>query len=119
MALAKRMYAINERLVSYRVNHGNNSQANKHKNPLSFTIAYKKVKQTLEDKSLYYTFYQTYANVLINEIVYNYESTKTEEAKKTIVDYLKDNGLKELGIDDINEELIYTNNYDTFKDIIK
>ena len=27
--------------------------------------------------------------------------------------------LKELGIDDINEELIYTNNYDTFKDIIK
>ena len=106
MALAKKMYAINEPLVNYRVNHGNNSQATKHKNPLAFTIAYKKVKQTLEEKNIYNKFYQTYLNVLINEIVYNYNSTKTDKAKKIILNYLKKEGLKELGIDNIDEELI-------------
>lgn len=119
LALADRIMAINEKLVYYRINAGGNTQAKKHKNPLSFIEAYKKVKGKLEEEGVFEDFYQTYMNVLVTEIVFNYNSTKTEEAKKNILDYLKKQGLKELGIEKINEDLIYAHErYKEYKEIM-
>lgn len=120
MTLAKKIFAVNEPLVYYRVNHGDSSQTTKHKDPLAFIRAYLKVKKTLEEKNLYNNYYQTYMNVLITEIVYNYTSTKTEEAKGRIKDYLLNRGLEELGIKTINEDLLYVKEkYEIYKEIIK
>ena len=119
-ALANKMYAIDEPLVNYRVNHGNNTQKNKYKDPLAFIRAYKKVKETLEKNKLFGTYYQTYMNVLITEIVYNYNTIQTEEGKKLLLDSLKNGDLLELGIDVINENLIYAHQkYQKYKEIMK
>ena len=120
MTLSKKIFAVNKPLVYYRVNHGNSTQKNKYKDPLAFIRAYKKVKETLENKNLFETYYQTYMNVLITEIVYNYTSTDTEQAKNTIKDYLLNGGLEELGIKIINEDLLYVKRkYELYKEIIK
>ena len=120
LALAKRLMAINEKLVYYRVNQKSNTQSKKHKNPLMFIEAYKKVRERLEKEGVFQDFYQTYLNVLITETVYNYKSTNTKEAKEEIVSYLKKKGLKELAIDNIDESLIYSiERYEEFKEIMK
>ena len=106
-SLAKRFYAIDEKLVNYRVNHGTNTQACKHREPLAFINAYLKLKKELEKRNLFDKYYQSYLNTLFCEITYNYNSTNTEEAKMKIVKYLKDKGLKELGIDNFDKKLIY------------
>jgi glycosyltransferase involved in cell wall biosynthesis len=118
-SLAKRFYAIDEKLVNYRVNHGTNTQACKYKEPLSFIKAYLKLKEELEKRNLFDKYYQTYLNTLFCEITYNYNSTKTDEGKKQIVEYLKDKGLKELGIDNFDKKLIYEEKkYNEFCEIL-
>ncbi len=120
MALANRIMAIPDKLVYYRVNQKNNTQSTKHKKPLNFIKAYLEVKKTLEERGVFEDFYKTYLNVLITEIVYNYNSTKTEEAKKEIKSYLEKEGFKKLGIDKIDEDLIYAKvRYEDFKEIFK
>ena len=120
LALADRLMAIDEKLVYYRVNQDKNTQSTKHKDPLNFIKAYLAVKEKLESEGVFDTFYQTYLNVLVTEIVYNYNTTKTSEAKKKIYDYLVDGGFKKLGIKKIDEKLIYAKaRYKDFKEIFK
>ena len=120
LALANRLMAVDKKLVYYRVNQEKNTQSTKHKNPLNFIKAYLAVKEKLENEGIFDDFYQTYLNVLVTEIVYNYNTTKTDEAKKEILNYLVQGGFKELGINKMDENLIYSHaRYEDFKEIFK
>ena len=89
-------------------------------NPLNFIKAYLEVKKALEERGVFEDFYKTFLNVLITEIVYNYNSTKTEAAKEEIKTYLEKKKKKKLGIDKIDEDLIYAKvRYEDFKEIFK
>ena len=114
----KRFYAINEELVNYRFNHGTNSQTLKYKEPLAFIKAYTKLKEELEKRNLFDKYYQTYLNTVISETVYNYNSTKSKDAQKEILNYLNKQGFEELGIKNFDEKLVYEEeNLIKFKEI--
>ena len=119
VALAERIMALNEKLVYYRINHGNNTQATKHKKPLNFIYAYIAVKEKLEKEGVFEDFYKAFINIVINETIYNYNSTKTDEAKEEIAKYLIKEGIHKLGLENIKEEDIYLKSkYEEFKQII-
>ena len=118
-SLAKRFYAIDEKLVNYRINHGTNTQSLKYKEPLSFIKAYTELREELIKRGLFDKFKQTYINTVICETVYNYNSTKSKDAQDKILKYLKKQGLEELGMKNIDEKLVYDEKkYEEFKDII-
>lgn len=110
---AKRIVMLNKVLVEYRINHGINTQAKKHKEPLAFFNAYKEVKRYLEEHNLYETYKNSFRNVVAKEIIFNYNTTK-DEAKNIILDKLKNGGLKELDIHNMKEEDFY--DYDVYYD---
>ena len=115
---AKRIVTIPNRLVYYRVHHGTNLQSNKHKNPLNFLKAYIEVKKFMDNKKIYEKFKVSYINVLLNEIAYNYDSTPSSQ--KEISSALKEYGVKELGLLNIDENIIYNKkDYKKYLDIIK
>ena len=53
-------------------------------------------------------------------IMFNINSVKTDEARDEIINYLNNGGFAELGIERIDEELIYAKKkYEEFKAIFK
>lgn len=105
---AKRMAILNKVLVTYRVGQANNLQAQKHKKPLEFFKAYKKVHDYLIEHNMYETFEKTYTKTALNAIIFNYDSTNTEEAKETIKEKMINGGLEELGLTELTRESFKT-----------
>ncbi len=117
---AKRITTLNKTLVNYRTNHGINTQAQKHKNPLAFYNAYMEVKKYLEAKKLYKKYESSFQNVVLVETVTNYMTTNSDESKKEILKKLKNGGAKEIGILDIDESTTYNKErYNQFKEMMK
>ncbi len=120
LAYANRIAAIDEKLVYYRMNQSNSTQSTKHKNPLNVFIAYKELKNNLEKEDIFDIFYPTYLNFMITGIMFNVNSVKTDEARNNIINYLNSGGFAELGIETIDESLIYAKKkYEEFKKIFK
>ena len=104
---AERMGALEEYLVYYRVNQTTNLQSNKQKNPVAFLKAYGALYDYLVEKDLFNTFKESYYSLVISALVYNYNSTKTDEAKERILKYYFDVFLKGLKIRFIDKDLVY------------
>ena len=120
LALANRIVGIDEKLVNYRMNQKNSTQSTKHKNPLNVFKAYKELKDNLENENVFDIFYPTYLNYMITGIMFNINSVKTDEARDEIINYLNNGGFEELGIEHIDENLIYAKKkYEEFKAIFK
>lgn len=119
LASSKRIVMLNKILVDYRINHGINTQAKKHKEPLAFMNAYIEVKKYLCEKNMYELYRNSFRNILLNEIVFNYTSTTTEEAKQKILDALTSGGLEKLDMHNFSKEDAYSFNlYNKFVNII-
>ena len=110
---AKRIAALDEPLVTYRANLNTSTQGRKDKNPLAFYNAYKAVKEFMIKRGVYDTYRRTLINTVITEAVWNYNTFKTEESKKTVIDIFKKQGIKEFEIDTL--KLYEIDNFDTFE----
>lgn len=93
MALADRLTYVDKRLITYRFAEGDNTQSNKHKNPLEFYKAYKALKEKLVDENIYSQLEKTFVNMVFDDCMFNYRTTDTEEAKGKIRDKLLEEGI--------------------------
>lgn len=98
LALAERIVVVDEVLVTYRYNEGNNTQSIKHLAPLEFYKAFVAVKERLEKEGLFETFKHSYINWILTEAIFNYETMKDENAKKIIKEKLCSDGFEILGV---------------------
>ena len=98
MALANNLTYVKDPLVTYRFAEGTNTQSNKHKNPLEFYKAYKALKDKLVSENLYEKFEKSFTNMIIEDIVFNYKTTNTEEAQKIIYEKVIDEGIEYFNI---------------------
>lgn len=99
---ADRIAILNENLVTYRVGEPTSTQSQKHKAPLEFYKAFKAVKEYLEEQNIYSLYENTFKKAVINAIYFNYNSTKTEEAKEIIREKIKNEGLNYFDIKKLN-----------------
>lgn len=94
MALADRITSLNRVYVTYRYNEGNNIQSNKSKAPTAFYEAYKAIKLELQARGVYEQYEQSFCNMALTESLANLRTMKTEEAKETIYNLLRDEGIE-------------------------
>ena len=94
MALANSLTYVNEKLVIYRFAEGSNTQSNKKENPLEFYKAYKALKENLLEKGVYKSLEKSFVNMVFDDCMFNYRTTTTEEAKKIIIDKLRNEGIE-------------------------
>lgn len=93
MALADRLTYVDKRLITYRFAEGDNTQSNKHKNPLEFYKAYKALKEKLVNENIYSQLEKTFVNMVFDDCMFNYRTTDTEEAKNLIRKKLLEEGI--------------------------
>ena len=93
MALANRLTYVDKILITYRFAEGNNTQSIKHKNPLEFYKAYQALKEKLIEENLYESLEKSFVNMTLDDFMFNYRTTNSAEAKKAIVDKLKNEGI--------------------------
>lgn len=98
MTLAKRITALEQPLVYYRVGMKNNCQATNGKYPLEFLKAFRAVKEELIKRNIFYKIERSYVNKVLAGCIYNLESIKDPIAKRTLYYELKDHAFEELGI---------------------
>jgi glycosyltransferase EpsH len=84
IGLAERISTIGIPLVTYRVGHGTNLQANKSSHPIEFVKAYKAVKDELIKRGVYKNVEHSFKVQLISGIVYNIRTVNSAEAEKRI-----------------------------------
>ena len=119
MAMADRVAVLNEDLVIYRYNDGDNTQSVKHLAPLEFYKAFKAVKEKLVAENLFGIYRISYINWVLTECLFNYDTMKTEEAKDLIKTFLITQGFKELGLDNVlNEECYNKQLYERYQEFI-
>lgn len=104
MAMADRVAVLDEVLLTYRYNDGDNTQSIKHLEPLEFYKAFKAVKEKLEAEKLFDVYRISYINWVLTESLFNYDTMKTEEAKETIKKKLLPDGFDELEVSSITKE---------------
>lgn len=112
IAMAKRMVILDEPLVTYRFNIENNIQSVKDLEPLEFHKAFIAVKNKLIELGCFNQFEKSYVNWTLTESLFNYNTMKSDQAKKEIKTMLKKEGFEFYGIgkytrNDFYDPLLY------------
>lgn len=120
MAMANQLTYVDEKLITYRFAEGDNTQSNKHKNPLEFYKAYKALKEKLIEEKLYESLEKSFVNMVFDDFMFNYRTTATEEAKKIIIDKLKNEAIDFFGFNKYPQDF-YENkiNVKEYKELLK
>jgi len=107
LAMAKRIVAIDQVLVTYRIGQKTNLQSTKSKNPLCFYTAYKAVYDKLEELGLLGALHQSYANRTLGGCLYNLRSMNDLEAQEEVFDRLREEIFRKLDILDHDVSFYY------------
>jgi glycosyltransferase involved in cell wall biosynthesis len=114
LSIADRVTTVHDKAYyHYRKGHTGALTA-ENKAPLAFITAYKAFKEKLSDLGLYQSLHQSYLNRTLSGIVYEYSRHESESTKQRITDYLRKEGLLELGFQ--NEPVEYFYNEDEYRE---
>lgn len=98
LVLAEKIILLNDTLINYRVGMQNNLQAGNDKTPLAFYQALMELKSLLSDTGIFKTVEKSYVKLVFEVIFYNLNTLKTDQARNSVIQKLKSEGFKELGI---------------------
>lgn len=100
LAMAKRIVALDKKLVTYRIGQKTNLQSTKESNPLCFYTAYKALHDKLEDLGLLDVLHKSYANRVLGGCLYNLRSMNDLGVRNVVFDRLREEIFRELDLPD-------------------
>ena len=89
LANAKKITVLNEQLVNWRTNNPHSLQGSNSQTPTCFLKAYTKLHDELVLEGIYEEYEQSFINVLISNVCYTLESTKTFKSTKELLKQAK------------------------------
>lgn len=94
---AERISVLNESFVNYRIGSGTSLQQTNHASPLAFWDAFKETKRRMQEDGTFQTYEKSYLRSAMNGMIYNYESIKDSQAKRTLYDYIREHAEADFG----------------------
>ena len=91
---ADRIVAMKDQLVTYRYNSSSSIQGKKDSNPLAIYEELKQIKDYLVENNLYEIYEYTLKISFMEEMVWNYKTVKSNEAREIIMNKVKEEGKK-------------------------
>ncbi len=116
---AERIACLDDALVYHREGTGQNVMANKDAHPLDFLTAFSTLKRYLVDEGVYDDLRVAFANWAVDGCISNLHTLTSKEGFVTVVEALKQGGMAELGLYDIDPALLYEQGYRTFVDSVR
>ena len=104
MICAQRITLLDEMLYFYRTKRANSCQAANFVAPLDFYYAFMALKSMLVEKGVYSEVEESFVNKAWMGCLYNLRSLTDYDARAYLFEFLKFQGLKELGILDFSEK---------------
>lgn len=98
LCLADKIGFVKERMVNYRMNNPGGQTMNKALSPLSAPLAFMELKKWLEDRDLLQCYWKAYVNRAGWYLKYYLDTLKSYESFETLFNYLKKEGLDDLGL---------------------
>ncbi len=98
LAAAKRVTAVKEELVYYRVNAGSSIQDNKYKNPTCFIEAYLSIYRELNRRGIYHLVEKTFACKVVLSCAHHLRTTKNREALQVIREAICSSEFQKMGV---------------------
>lgn len=98
LCLADKIGCVNERMVNYRFNNPSGQTENKEVSPLSAPLAYMELKKWLQEQGLLQRYWKAYVNRACWYLKFYLDTLKSYESFETLFNYLKKEGLEELGL---------------------
>lgn len=103
LVLASKITLLDEVLLFYRVGMQSNLQSGNDKTPLEFYKALLAVKEFLDRHRIYSVVKNSFIKLALDNIFYNLNSVKTEQARNLIIFKVRNESLELLGIKDFEE----------------
>ena len=107
LAMAKRIVALDETLVTYRIGQKTNLQSTKNKSPLCFYTAYKVLRDKLEEQGILDALHRSYANRVLGGCLYNLRTMNDPESQKNVFDRLREEIFQKLDLPDHDVSFYY------------
>lgn len=99
LALAERVAVLDESLLYYRQHNAASLQATQHEQPLAFFEALRCLKAHLVEQGLFNQLEQPFTNLAYDFCMYNLRTlTAHPEQQRVVFDFLKHEGLEEMGV---------------------
>ncbi len=118
-AIAKRITAINQQLVTYRWNTETSTQSTKDLYPTEFYKAFKELKKQLIEKDVFDKVQRSYVNMVLTESLHHLKTVKSIEAKQKIIELLINEAFDYYDLESYDEAYFYNiNNYDAYKSLV-
>lgn len=110
LIMAKKIVLLNEFLLFYRIRHSNSLQATNCKTPTEFVKALVGLKQFLVTHNVFELYLKSYVALVSDVLFYNINSMKSDSNKIEIINYLKNKGYEDLGLNK-TKKLLFVNLY--------
>lgn len=108
LVLAQRVTILNKRLMHYRINNSTGQQSGRTKNPLNQYIAFKTIKEGLEQRSLFDMLEKTFTNRAAGNTLVNLDAMGTGKAFEFLFDYTRTEIFKNFKFDQREKEYFYS-----------
>lgn len=111
---AERITCLDEPLVYHREGTGQNVMSFKDAHPLDFLTAFKTLRQLLESEGLYDQLQVAFVNWAVDGCIGNLHTLATLEGFRLVLRELKQGGLADLGLLDVDPGVLYEDGYRAF-----
>ncbi|NLM74445.1 MAG: glycosyltransferase [Clostridiaceae bacterium] len=111
LILAQRVTVLNKRLMYYRLNNATGQQSGRTKNPLNQYIAFKTIKEALEQRNLYDMLERTFTNRAAGNTLVNLEAMGTGSSFELLYEYTRTEIFRNFKFDQREKEYFYNPNF--------